>query len=265
MRFFLAVVAACGVLAIGAAQAEEFRVGGTGGALGAMQQVADAYNASQSENRVVVLPSLGSGGGIKALLAGAIHVALSARELTPEEVKAGASYRRYSRTPLVFVANQPGVAAITAGQAIDIYSGKLDSWRNGTRIRLILRPPVEADNDLLRAISPAMRDALLQAEKRPGMMMAATDQDNGERLEKIAGAFGIIPLGQVLAERRDLMPLAFDGRPPLVAGKPNRDYPMIKSLYLVTGPASVAARGFVAFLDSPAGRDVLVRTGHLVD
>lgn len=266
MRYFMTVVATCGILAAGAGQAEEFKIGGTGGSLGAMRLLADAYHRAQSEHRVVVLPSLGSGGGIKALLAGAIQVALSARPLNPEEANAGALSRRYARTPLVFVINQPGIASVTAGQVSDIYSGRLETWRNGSRIRLVVRPPVEADSDLLRAISPAMRDALLQAEKRPGMVMAATDQDNGDRLEKIAGAFGAIPLGQILAEDRRLMPLAFDGKAPVIAGKPNRDYPVMKSLYLVTGPITGAGgRSFVAFLDSPAGREVLERTGHLVE
>jgi phosphate transport system substrate-binding protein len=266
MRFFVAVVAACGVLAAGTGQAEDFRIGGTGGSLGAMRLVAEAYHRSQSEYHVVVLPSLGSGGGIKALLAGAIEVALSARPLTPEEANAGASLRRYARTPLVFATNQPGVVSVTARQVVDIYSGSFDAWRNGTRIRLVVRPPVEADSDLLRAFSPAMRDALSLAEKRPGMVTAATDQDNGDRLEKMRGAFGAIPLAQIVAERRELLPLAFDGKAPVIAGKPNRDYPLMKSLYLVTGPATGAAgRSFVAFLESRAGREVLERSGHLVD
>lgn len=266
MRFFVALLAACGLLAAGAGQAEEFKIGGTGGSLGAMRLLADAYHRSQSEHRMVVLPSLGSGGGIKALLAGAIQIALSARPLTPEEANAGASSRQYARTPLVFATHQAGVVSVTARQVVDIYSGRFDSWRNGTRVRLVLRPVVEADSELLRTLSPAMRDALLQAEKRPGMVMAATDQDNGDRLEKVPGAFGAISLGQILSEHRELRPLAFDGKAPVIAGKPSRDYPLMKSLYLVTGPATTAAgRSFLAFLASPAGRQVLEANGHLVD
>jgi ABC-type phosphate transport system substrate-binding protein len=61
-----AAVAAC-CLAAGAVPAQDFRIGGTGGALATMQQLADAYVQQHPGVRITVLPSLGSGGGIKAL------------------------------------------------------------------------------------------------------------------------------------------------------------------------------------------------------
>ena len=59
-----------------AAQAQELKVGGTGAALGTMQLLVQAYAKADPDARITVLPSMGSGGGIKALLGGAIQIGL---------------------------------------------------------------------------------------------------------------------------------------------------------------------------------------------
>ncbi len=73
------------------AQAEEIKIGGTGGALATMQLLGDAYSKNHPETKIIVLPSLGSSGGIKAVLAGAIQVAVSSRPIKDSETSLGAS------------------------------------------------------------------------------------------------------------------------------------------------------------------------------
>ena len=65
------------------------RVGGTGIALAAMQQVGASLTAAEPGIRVEVLPSMGTPGGIKALAEGAIDVAVVARALKPDEKAKG--------------------------------------------------------------------------------------------------------------------------------------------------------------------------------
>lgn len=84
------------------AQAYEIKIGGTGAALGTMQVLAQAYAESQPNAKITVLPSMGSGGGIKAVLAGAIEIGLSSRPLSEAEAKAGAVAVELGRTPFVF-------------------------------------------------------------------------------------------------------------------------------------------------------------------
>jgi phosphate transport system substrate-binding protein len=261
-----AAVAAC-CLAAGAVAAQDFRIGGTGGALATMQQLADAYVQQHPGVRITVLPSLGSGGGIKAVLAGAIAIAVSARPLTDAEIAAGAHALEYGRTPFIFAtATANPVDGLTLRELIDIYAGRTESWPDGTRIRLVLRPVGDSDSDMIKSISPAMREAKLLAEKRKGLAFAVTDQDAADNLEKIPGALGPSTLAQILSERRALKALRLDGVEPSAQSIADGRYAYYKSMFIVTTTTTPpVARQFVEFVQSAPAREILQRTGHWVD
>src|SRR5688572_25768834 len=122
-----------------AAAAEEIKIGGTGNALGTMRLLGDAYTRQNPHIKVTVLPSLGSGGAIKAVPKGVLDIGLSARPLTGDEGKLGAVSIEYARTALVFaVSTKINVTALTLDQVADIYGGKMANWPDGTQIRPIL-------------------------------------------------------------------------------------------------------------------------------
>jgi phosphate transport system substrate-binding protein len=257
---------ALGVLLVPAAGAQEIKIGGTGASLATMQRLAQAYRQGHPEANITVLPSLGSGGGIKAVLAGAIQVAVSSRALTPAETSQGASSYEYARTPFVFaVATHTRVDAITSKDLVDIYSGARDRWPDGSKIRLVLRPEGDSDRAMVQSISPEVRQAESQAEKRPGMKFSVTDQDAADDIETIPGAFGVSTLAQIITEKRAIKPLRFNGVEPSPKTLANGSYPLYKQLFIVTSPKTPApALQFVAFVRSAAGRGILARTGHVL-
>ena len=61
------------------ARAETPKIGGTGSALGVMRFLGQEFSALQPATALTVLPMLGSGGGIKALIADTLDIAVSAR------------------------------------------------------------------------------------------------------------------------------------------------------------------------------------------
>lgn len=247
-----------------AAGAEEIKIGGTGMALGTMSALAEAYARSNPDTKIIVLPSLGSSGGIKAVASGAIQIAVAGRALSGSEIGQGLVAVEYGRAPFVFaVSVKTKVTGLTLPQLVDIYSGKTGLWPDGTRIRLVLRPPYDGDSETVRNLSAEMREALGNAEKRPGMHIAVNDQDNADSLERIAGAIGVTTLVQIISEQRQLKALSLNGVEPSPATLASGSYPMYRTLFLVTGPrTSPAAKKFVAFVQSPAGREILSRTGH---
>ncbi|WP_201495909.1 substrate-binding domain-containing protein [Rubrivivax sp. A210] len=248
------------------ARAEEIRIGGTGAALGTMRLLGAAYAKQHAGDVVTVLPSLGSGGGIKALAAGAVQIAVSGRPLTAAEAAAGASAVEYGRTPVVFATHSRNpVSSLSLKELAEIYSGERLAWPDGSRIRLVLRPMGDADSEAIKNLSPALRRAKELAEQRQGLLVTVTDQETAEQLEKVAGAVGPTTLALLLSERRALKPLALDGVRPDAQAIADERYPLQRVLYLVTAPRSgPAAQGFVDFARSPAGRAILQRTGHWV-
>ena len=259
-----AVLVVCSAASV---HAEDIRIGGTGAALGTMQLLAEAYAKNHPNSRIAVLPSLGSGGGIKAVLSGVLQIGLSARPLTENEVKAGAVGVEYGRTPLVFATSATTkIGDLTTQNLVDIYFGKAEQWPDGAKIRLVLRPIGDSDSELIKNLSPTMRDATHAAEQRRGMSFAITDQDAATNIEKTPGALGPSTLALILSENRQLKALTLNGIAPSAKSIADGTYPLFKQLLLVTGPKTLpAARDFVTFVRSAAGREILLQTGHWVN
>jgi phosphate transport system substrate-binding protein len=262
---FAILLAACIGFSPGVwAQEKVLKVGGTGTTLGTMQRLGTAFAQANPGVSVNVLSSLGSTGGIKAVLAGAIDLGLSARLLSDDERRQGAAALEYGRSPLVLaVPRSVSITGITMTQLIDIYAGKMNRWPDGTPIRLLLRPETEVSTIMLKAISPQLRNAVTAAEKRPGMLFALTDQDATENLERNAGSIGPAALCQILTAGSQLKALSLDGIVPSAAAVANGSYRYYYRFFMVTGPKrSALTDQFIAFVQSEAGKRILTDTGY---
>lgn len=249
----------------GAAYAETIRIGGTGAALGTMRLLADAYTAENTVAKVTVLPSLGTAGGIKALLAGAVDVAVTLRALNDAEASGGATSVEYARTPFVFATAISNPAqTITTAELVDIYLGKQVDWPEGGKIRLVMRPTGDNDSEIVRSLSPDMRAAELHAEQRKGLLFAVTDTEAADNLERVPGALGPSSLALITSEKRALKALMLNGVAPSTSALADGSYPLGKSFYMAVGPKpSPAVKRFVDFVRSPSGREILTRTAQL--
>lgn len=264
-KSLLAVLGLCLAGADGAAAAE-LQLGGSGATLGTMRLLADAYTARHPETTFVVLPSMGSSGGIKAALAGAIALGLSTRPLKDAEIAAGAEAIEYGRTPFVFAtATATPVDGISTRQLADIYAGRLTEWPDGTRIRMILRPVSDSDTDAIKAISPDVAKGLELAEERPGMAFGVTDQEAAQAIETTPGGIGPSTLALIRSEGRNLKALKLDGIAPTPESLADGSYALDKPMLAVRTPKSPPeALDFLAFIRSDEGRAILARNGHLV-
>lgn len=263
-----AIAAVCTVLSLSSAAyaAAGIKIGGTGNALGAMRQLGTAFNKHNPDTQVVVLPSLGTSGAIKAVPKGAIDIGLSSRPLTSEEARTGAVATEYARSPLVFaVSVKTKATSLTLEQVADIFTGKLANWPDGTQIRPILRQAGDDNTHQVRQMSAALDQALTVAEQRPGMPFATNDQETADKLETIPGALGVTTLCLIKSEDRQLRALRLDGVEPTAANGASGKYPHVKRLfYIVKSEPSAEVKRFIAFVNSPAGREILARTGHWI-
>ena len=258
----------CGVLLSGTAfhaGAQALRIGGTGSALGTVRLLADAFaKQNPTLSGFTVVPNLGSSGGLRALKAGAIDIALISRPLKPEEA-AGLVGFEYGRSPFVFVTSKTSVKNITPSAVADFLSGHVMSWPDGQSVRFVLRPDSDADNVYLASFSPDIAAALKIAHKRPGMVMAASDQDAADEAENLPGSLAVNTLALILSERRKLNVIAFNGVAPSVKALADGVYPYFKPMLMVTrGAPTGAAQRFIEFAGSPRGRAILEANGHLI-
>jgi phosphate transport system substrate-binding protein len=245
---------------------EILKTSGAGGALEAIRLLGEEFGKLHPDVKIAVLPGLGSTGAIKAVLAGSLDIAVSARPIHPEESRNGAVPARYAATPFVFgTAVRTKPEGFTIEEYVGIFAGTRKAWPDGTPIRLVLRPDLDSHNIALKHMSPAMEPALKQALSRKGMLVATTDIESADMIEKVPGALGTTTLGQILAEKRKIRPLEVNGVAPTIDALKDGSYPYSKTLLLVTrGSAAGNAGRFVEFVRSGEGRRILAKTGHLV-
>lgn len=249
----------------GAQAAALLRVGGTGGALGTMRLLGDAFSQANPGVRIQVLPYIGSTGAIRGVAEGAIQLGLTARPLASDEHAMPLRVIPYAVTPVVFIAHA-GVpdAGVSRQQVLDTYAGRRLAWSDGSPIRLILRPRRETDNVALRAWGPDMGDALDVALARRGMRSAATDHDAARDVERTPGALGTSTLALAVSEMRRFKVLAVDGVVPDLQTLESGRYPLSKRFYLVVPETpEPSVRAFVDFVRSPAGERILRANAQL--
>ncbi|MBL8415757.1 MAG: substrate-binding domain-containing protein [Propionivibrio sp.] len=246
--------------------AAEIRIGGTGNALGTMRLLGEAFTRQHPETSIVILDSIGTSGALKALPKGSIEIGLSSRQVSEDESRSGLTTLEYARSPTVFAVNKKSkVLSITLEQIADLYSGKLTSWPDGTKIRPVLRQPGDDNTRQVKRLSAEIEQALAVAEKREGMNYASTDQEAADKLESTPGSIGVTTLALIRSENRNLRPLAIGGAEPSPENMNSGRYPMIKAFYFVLPKEPTpAVMEFVSFVRSPQGRKILEQNGHSI-
>ena len=266
LRKSLALLAAVFFIFPHPGQAADLTLGGTGADLEAMRVLGGAFEKANPGTTVEVMPSLGSGGGVNAVLAGAIDLALTSRPLEDKERAAGAREAAYASALTVFTTSQNNALTnLTSADLIEIYGGTRTTWADGTLIRLILRPQGESEAVLVMTRVPGLAGPYRQALVRKGVIVTFTDQENIDKISQIEGALGTGSLSAVLlTERANLKALRLNGVAPTLAAAVEGSYPLTRRLFFVTGPdtGDLVVR-FMSFVGSAEGTAILERTGHL--
>lgn len=262
----LMALAAFGFDPCDASAADRIRIGGTGSALGTMRLLAEEFGKRNPGVELTIEPSLGSGGGVRAVLDGAIEFAVTSRPLSDRERKLGAVAVEYARTPFVFAVSRAStVTSITAGELAAIYAGTLTIWPDGTPIRIVLRPESDIDTDIIKSISPEVHRGTLAATTRAGTRFAVTDQDAAADIERIPGAIGPTTLAVIVSELRPLRALELDGIQPSTINAASGQYPYFKRLYMVTGARpGTAVERFKTFVQSAEAQATLKKNGSWI-
>lgn len=252
------------VLSTGESSAATLRIGGTGMGLAAMQAMGDSLAAVDADIRVEVLPSMGTPGGLAALKAGAIDVAIAARNLTPAERTQGFAEAGCVTTALVFASSLKQVPGIARADLPRFYAEARPTWPDGSPVKVILRSRAGSELPYLAAAVPGLGEALEKAFRQPGLPVGATDQENAELAQKIAGSFAIATLLQIRAERLNLRVLSLDGVEPSPATIADKTYPFTVPfcLALPASPSPEAIK-FSDYFHSSAGRALMRSFGTL--
>lgn len=250
----------------GIARADSVTVGGTGSAGPLVKLLADEFRKTNPDIEVhVVSPPLSSNGGLRALLAGSIDLAIRASPLSAEQrAMLGAEFE-LARTPFVLATRDGRLArGFRLADVADAYAGRLAKWDRGFPLRLILRSEFETETKLLRSMSSDIDREVQGALRRKGMFIAENDLDAIDLIEQTEGSFGTTTLGLIRTQNRNVTVLPLNGVAPSVPALASGAYPWFKPLYVVTTRSpSPGTLLFVAFIRSPKARDIIRRAEYL--
>ncbi len=244
---------------------ETLKISGTGSLQATLRALGTAYMREHPGDSIEILPTLGSTGGINALLAGKLDLSVSARRLRERERAAGLKAHALVRTAFVFVTSLPHPRpSLTREQVFGLFGGDIRRWPDGTPVRLILRSQQDSHTTKLLEHYPDLEPLLNAARKRRGVPVTSTDQETLDLAQKRHGAFTTSTLAQLRSEKRGLTVFALEGVAPTLENLASGAYPMAMTIYLVEAPGTgVLGRRFQQFLRSPRTTAILRAEGSL--
>lgn len=108
---------------------KELVIVGTGAGMSVIQAVGKAFTRENPDIRVLVPPSIGSGGAIKAVGKGEYLLGRVARGIADKEIKYGLTRIPLAKLPIIFYTHASvTLDSITPEQACAIYSGTIRTW-----------------------------------------------------------------------------------------------------------------------------------------
>lgn len=232
---------------------------------------AEEFNLMQGSYRVNV-KSGGSGVGIVDLAEGRADIAMTSRDLKPQERQRYESPRtRFAEQVIgydaICLVISPavydfGVTALTRDQVRRIYSGSIVNWAElggpNMEIFAIGRRPGSGTRDTFNEIIMGSREA-----ETPGVAY-----DSGESSEvkfstqRSDNAIGY--MGYSFVMRGDARVISLDGIDPTIENIKNGSYPLARKLYFVTlGQTSPGAGAFIDYILSPEGQQIAIDNGFI--
>ncbi len=240
--------------------AQTVNIGGSGSGLGLARKIAEAITHEEPDFSARIMPSLGTTGGLRALSDGALHVAIAARPLTPDEQKRGLVEAACFLTPYAFITSASEITGIGQAEIVSFYENSSAIWPNGTPVRVLLRPASDGSIPYLATMIPGLGAAMSRARERREIPIAATDQDNVDMAMSVPGSLTAAPMTQLLTEAPFLRRLMLDGTIASLETMQSGQYPAgLRLCWVTTRPASPGADRFIDWLKKSSNAAFLAR------
>jgi len=240
---------------------EGLRLAGSGSNLPMTRALSAAFPRDPTQHPVVHA-SIGSGGGVQALLDGVIDIALVSRPLRDGEAEQGLVATPYARIPVVVAAH----ASVPDGdlaraELLAIYEGSRREWSDGSRIVVLQRERGDSSHGALVRVLPSFEAINEGAYLESRWRVLYRDDAMREALADTRGAIGLFGQGAI-PSGLGVQALAIDGVRPSPSTVASGAYPFTKDLSFVTrGPPRDESAAFIAFTRSPRGQRIIELAG----
>lgn len=232
------------------------------------EAAAEEFNFIQQEYHVSVTGG-GSGAGINNIAEGRSDVAMTSREVTPEERKRyGDNFQEHLigydgiGVAVSRAVYDGGVKNLSKNQIKEIYNGEIFQWSQvggpDEKIYVISREQGSGTTDTFNEIILGNKMA-----QTPGVKTIA--MSSAEVKTAIAGSDRAIGyLGYSYIHGESVSVIALDGQQMTIETIMRGSYPLARKLYLVTfGPPNLGANAFIDFLNGTHGQKIAQENGFI--
>ncbi len=215
--------------------------------------------------QIVVEESIGSGGGIRAAVDGAVDLGMVSRPLEDGERALGLIEVKVARDAVILAAHSEVLAAgVSSDELRQLYGGQRHTFADGSPAVLLLRDRKESANAALERIVPGLSGLREASYGEHRLRVLYHDGAMAGALAATPGALGVFSLGALLAHGLPLRVLALDGHLPTMNTLSDGSWQATRDLSFVLRRDRLdRARGFLAFVASKAGREVTAACGYL--
>jgi phosphate transport system substrate-binding protein len=226
----------------------------------------------QNPSVSLAVTGAGSGTGIAALIAGTTDIAQSSRNMEPKEIelaeKRGVHPREIhvANDGITLVVNPANpVSKLTIRQLSDIYTGKINNWKEvggqDAKIVALSRERNSGTHVFFLEHVVKLGDKKNKNEFAPAVLMMPSSQAIIEEVNANPSAIGYVGLGYLTAKEKALaiareQNLAYIV--PSLKTVMSRQYPVSRSLlFYVNGEPTDEVKSFIDFVLSPDGQEIV--------
>lgn len=239
---------------------------GSGVNLAITRLLAEAFTKLHPNVTIDVPGSIGTRGAIKAVSEGAIPLGLISRPLKDEEKALGLVALPYARTAIV-IGVHPSVKddAITTEQLNEIIKGTRTKWQDGNQIIVQVREKSDSGFLVLENTLPGFKEVYAESHEAKRWTVYFNDQAANQAIATVPSAIGVTDLGMIATEQLPIKVLQLNGVRPDPDKVLDGSYPLSRQLWFIyrTEGLPTEAQAFLAFVASPAGREILQAKGYL--
>jgi phosphate transport system substrate-binding protein len=240
---------------------EKVVVGGSGGLIDEMDDLAKAYMAKNPGEKIEVLQdSMSTSGGMGAVMSGRLTIGLVTRPPKGDE-KAKLAYRAVGRSPVgVAVHKSLPINNLTEAQICNIFSGKTKSWKEvggeEGKIMVITRKQEDNNSEVMREKIACFKELKLS----PDAVALSRGTEVLDAVNKRPSAAAIVSVATSMFERPDVKAVSIDGVPPSTEAVKSGKYKVYNERGVVTvGAPQGVAKKFLDFVATAEGQKILAK------
>ena len=154
---------------------------------------------------------------------------------------------------------------ITTEQLIDMFKGTRTQWQDGNQIIVQAREKSDSGFLVLENTLPGFKEVYAESHEAKRWTLYFNDQAANQALATVPYAIGVTDLGMIATEQLPIKVLQLNGVRPDPDKVLDGSYPLSRQLWFVyrTEGLPAEAQAFLAFVASPAGREILQAKGYL--